>query len=320
MRQTATVRYGQMQYTEVFVTSAEDVEKMSLCVMRTQRGVEVGLVLSKPQPLEESQAANFPGEILHRATKQDIANLDRIETELEPKEKNFCQTKIKEFNLPMKLAGVEHLFGGDRIIFYFLAEGRVDFRTLVKDLANEYRTRIEMKQIGVRDEARLLADVEHCGRPLCCKAFMKNLEPVTMRMAKLQKTTLDPSKISGRCGRLMCCLRFEDEVYVDLKKTLPEKGAWVSTGSRSGIVVGGEVLGQTATIEEEGGRIAVIRVADIVERRAAEEKTRLVPPAPTAPTAPPASPASPASPAPPASAPPPESSAPEAPTEDGDGH
>ena len=117
----------------------------------------------------------------------------------------------------MELVDVEHLFGGERIVFYFLAEKRVDFRELVKDLAREYQTRIEMRQIGVRDEAKLLADYGDCGKPVCCNTHMVTMPPVSMRMAKLQKSTLDPSKISGRCGRLKCCLRFEQDVYEEFQ-------------------------------------------------------------------------------------------------------
>ena len=123
----------------------------------------------------------------------------------------------------MKIVDAEHIFGGERIVFYFMAEGRVDFRELVRKLAQEYQTRIEMRQIGSRDEAKLLGDVESCGQECCCLQFLQLLKPVNMRMAKMQKATLDPSKISGYCGRLKCCLRYEDETYMDLKKSLPRK-------------------------------------------------------------------------------------------------
>src|SRR5206468_2842099 len=126
--------------------------------------------------------------------------------------------------LEMELVDVEQLFGGERILFYFLAEKRVDFRELVKDLARRYQTRIEMRQIGVRDEAKLLADYGDCGKPVCCNTHMSVMPPVSMRMAKLQKSTLDPSKISGRCGRLKCCLRFEQDVYEEFQKELPQPG------------------------------------------------------------------------------------------------
>ena len=129
-----------------------------------------------------------------------------------------CKGFIEERRLQMELVDVEHLFGGERVIFYFLAEKRVDFRELVKDLAREFRTRIEMRQIGVRDEAKLLADYGDCGKPVCCNTHMAVMPPVSMKMAKLQKSTLDPSKISGRCGRLKCCLRFEQDVYEEFQQ------------------------------------------------------------------------------------------------------
>ena len=138
--------------------------------------------------------------------------------ERENVEFDSCRQFIEQRKLQMELVDVEHLFGGERIVFYFLAEKRVDFRELVKDLAREYRTRIEMRQIGVRDEAKLLADYGDCGKPVCCNTHMAVMPPVSMRMAKLQKSTLDPSKISGRCGRLKCCLRFEQDVYEEFQK------------------------------------------------------------------------------------------------------
>jgi cell fate regulator YaaT (PSP1 superfamily) len=153
---------------------------------------------------------------------------------------------------------VEHLFGGTKLIFYFLAQGRVDFRALVKDLAEQYQSRIEMRQIGVRDEARILAHYEHCGRELCCRTFIKRLEPVTMKMAKNQKATLDPNKISGRCGRLMCCLRFEDAIYEELRKLLPRRGAKVVTKQGEGLVTGGNILSQLVTVELSEKREIVV--------------------------------------------------------------
>ena len=133
----------------------------------------------------------------------------------------------------MELVDVEHLFGGERIVFYFLAEKRVDFRELVKDLAREYQTRIEMRQIGVRDEAKLLADYGDCGKPVCCNTHMAVMPPVSMRMAKLQKSTLDPTKISGRCGRLKCCLRFEQDVYEEFQEALAARRRPRADGERA---------------------------------------------------------------------------------------
>ena len=160
-------------------------------------------------------------ELLSEPTKGSIVRLlsqddrQRIERLLDNERQEFdsCRRLIGQRHLQMELVDVEHLFGGERIVFYFLAEKRVDFRELVKDLAREFQTRIEMRQIGVRDEAKLLADYGDCGKPVCCNTHMAVMPPVSMRMAKLQKSTLDPSKISGRCGRLKCCLRFEQDVY-----------------------------------------------------------------------------------------------------------
>lgn len=255
--------YGAMRNIGIFRTEISDLHRGEKCILRTDRGVELGEVVCRCEPGATGKEEEPIGQILRRATPRDIARAEEIEEQFAPQEYNFCQSKIREHNLPMKLVSVEHLFGGDKIIFYFLAEGRVDFRALVKDLAAQYRTRIEMRQIGVRDEARLLADVEHCGRMLCCKSFMKDLAPVTMRMAKAQKTTLDPAKISGRCGRLMCCLRFEDQAYAELREQLPRKGARVKTPKGEGIVVATETLKQTVTVDFGGDRDGVFRVSEI---------------------------------------------------------
>ena len=166
----------------------------------------------------------------------------------------------------MELVDVEHLFGGERIVFYFLAEKRVDFRDLVKDLAREYQTRIEMRQIGVRDEAKLLADYGDCGKPVCCNTHMTVMPPVSMRMAKLQKSTLDPSKISGRCGRLKCCLRFEQDVYEEFQEALPPVGARVVTPKGQGRVLAQEVLARKVLVEFEDGRRIPVPAAEILSR------------------------------------------------------
>jgi len=166
----------------------------------------------------------------------------------------------------MKLVTVEHLLGGERIIFYFLAEHRVDFRELVHRLASQYHTRIEMRQVGARDEARLVGDYERCGQVCCCKEFLKGLQPVSMRMAKTQKATLDPSKISGRCGRLMCCLRYEDDCYRDLKKRLPHKNIWVRTDDLVGRVVATQILTQLVQVQLPNNSRVVIANEDIIER------------------------------------------------------
>ncbi|MHC4848382.1 MAG: PSP1 domain-containing protein, partial [Planctomycetota bacterium] len=168
----------------------------------------------------------------------------------------YARDRIEARGLPMKVVRVEKLFGGGRVIFYFLAEGRVDFRDLVRDLAREYRMRIELKQIGARDEAKILGDVSYCGRELCCSSWIREMRPVTMKMAKNQKSTLDPSKISGMCGRLLCCLRYEDEVYTELRKNLPKRGKRVRIVStnQTGMVLHQEVLAsQCLVLLDRGG-------------------------------------------------------------------
>lgn len=208
---------------------------------------------------------HLSGEILRVATAEDIDKVSKQRTRGTADEEEYCTRRIASHKLKMKLAGVEYLFEGEKIIFYFLAEGRVDFRALVRDLAKMYRTRIEMKQIGVRDEARLLAEYEHCGRRLCCKNFLNHLEPVTMRMAKSQKTTLDPSKISGRCGRLMCCLRYEDNVYQDLKKNLPKRGVIIALNEGKAKVLSQDILLQKLLVETQKGERQIIHASEIIE-------------------------------------------------------
>jgi cell fate regulator YaaT (PSP1 superfamily) len=164
----------------------------------------------------------------------------------------------------MNLVDVEMIQGRERVVFYYLAEKRVDFRELVKDLARVLRTRIEMRQIGVRDEAKLLADYGDCGKPVCCNTHLSRMPPVSMKMAKIQKTTLDPAKISGRCGRLKCCLRYEYDTYRALEETLPTVGSRVVTGKGRGRVVAQEILAQKLVVEFEDHRRILVGPADIL--------------------------------------------------------
>jgi len=216
-----------------------------------------------PAPRPPAQRPTYGPRVLRKATKDDIAKAQEIGETIEPAQFKYCQQKIRELNVPMRLAAVEHLFGDEKLIFYFLAESRVDFRALVRELAREYRTRIEMKQIGARDEAKLLSDYEHCGREVCCRRFIRALEPVTIKMAKNQKATLDPAKISGACGRLMCCLRFENTVYQDLKRQLPRKGKRVKTPKGEGEVRNYGIIAQTVLVEESSGERVSYRVEEL---------------------------------------------------------
>lgn len=253
-----TMRYGEIRQIGQVKTSLEGLKVGERCVIKTDRGTEIATVVYSTQRKTikpgnktdgKQSKEQIKGEMLRRITPEDMEKLGKIYSRKVPQEFEFCQQKIKKLNLQMKLAFVEHLLGGEKVIFYYLAEGRVDFRELVRGLAKEYKTRIEMKQIGVRDEARLIGDFEHCGQELCCRTFLKELEPVTMKMAKNQKTTMDPSKISGRCGRLMCCLKYEDAMYLELKNKLPKKSARVQIAKGEGEVIDIDVLAQEAVVE-----------------------------------------------------------------------
>jgi cell fate regulator YaaT (PSP1 superfamily) len=235
-------------------------------VVRTDRGREVGTVMAEV-PTTGPAGPPPTGQVLRELTDRDRERVRNLQQEEVPREMAFCRERIKAHELPMEVVYAEHLFGGEKVIFYFLADGRVDFRPLVRDLAKEYRTRIELRQIGVRDEARLWGGYGHCGRVLCCRGHLKTMDPVSMRMAKNQKATLDPTKISGQCGRLMCCLRFEDEVYRELKRRLPQKGSYVVADRAAGEVVDYDILQQTVRVETEAGAIVTVAVAEIREEK-----------------------------------------------------
>jgi cell fate regulator YaaT (PSP1 superfamily) len=175
--------------------------------------------------------------------------------------------------MDMKLIDIEHVFGGERVVVYYLAEARVDFRELVRRLADEFQTRIEMRQIGVRDEAKLLADYGDCGKPVCCNTHLVQMPPVSMKMAKLQKSTLDPNKISGRCGRLKCCLRYEYDTYEDLQKDLPPVGSDVVTEQGRAMILAQEILAGQLLIKTEDNRRVMIpaqQVLSIIKRGTGE--------------------------------------------------
>jgi len=207
------VRYGSMRLLGVFSSGEKTYNRGRKVIVRTERGLEVGVLLCEAAP-EVLQHLTDPsgGQILREMTPEDLHEESRLQQQARH-HMEICQQYIERLGLKMQLVYIEHLFGGERIVIYYLAENRVDFRELVRLLAAEFQTRIEMRQIGVRDEAKLLADYGDCGCPVCCNTHLVEMPPVSMRMAKLQKATLDPTKISGRCGRLKCCLRFEYDEY-----------------------------------------------------------------------------------------------------------
>ena len=197
-------------------------------IVETARGVEYGIVVLPSREVEDSEIKPPLRGILRKATEEDIAR-EAANREKEERAYRVCQQKIRSHGLDMKLVSSEYTFDNSKLVFYFTAEKRVDFRELVRDLASEFRTRIELRQIGVRDETRIIGGIGSCGRPLCCHAFLHEFAPVSIRMAKEQNLSLNPSKISGTCGRLMCCLKNEQETYEYLNKNLPRKGDGATT-------------------------------------------------------------------------------------------
>jgi cell fate regulator YaaT (PSP1 superfamily) len=260
------IRHGAMRFLGEYDAEGREYTRGADVVVRTERGLELGHVLCEASPrIVQMLSEPTHGRIVRVLTDQDRAERERIQ-EVEARELETCIRYVAQRRLQMELVDVEHLFGGERVVFYFLAEKRVDFRELVKDLAREYQTRIEMRQIGVRDEAKLLADYGDCGKPVCCNTHMAVMPPVSMRMAKLQKSTLDPSKISGRCGRLKCCLRFEQDVYEEFQELLPPIGSRVVTPKGQGRVLAQEVLARKVLIEFEDGRRIPVAAAEILSR------------------------------------------------------
>lgn len=264
--QTYLVRHGAMRFLGAFAAPPGGVKRGDTVVVRTERGQEVGEVLCPATP-QALAALPEPtrGDILRVAAPEDRLKLAHLK-EVEKKQFAAGERLIAAHKLPMQLVEVEHLFGGERVIFYFLAEHRVDFRELVRSMAREFQTRIELRQIGVRDEAKLKADYGDCGRPVCCNTFLAVMPPVSMRMAKLQKSTLDPAKISGRCGRLKCCLRYEQDVYEDAQRELPPVGSRVVTATGQGRVLYQELLARRVLVEFEDGRRLPVAAADVLTR------------------------------------------------------
>ncbi|MDD4334261.1 MAG: stage 0 sporulation family protein [Desulfotomaculaceae bacterium] len=233
-------------------------------IVETARGVEFGLVASGPLEVEESEIVAPLKKVIRKATDQDFKQLAANKE----KEKSTFQIgleKIVAHNLPMKLVGVEQTFDGNKTIFYFTADGRIDFRELVKDLASVFRTRIELRQIGVRDEAKMIGGLGCCGRELCCSMWLSDFASVSIRMAKEQNLSLNPTKISGICGRLMCCLKYESESYEQAKEGFPNNGSIVGTADGDGKVVGINIFKGTVNVELKASKITKeYQCADIV--------------------------------------------------------
>ena len=216
-------------------------------VVETSRGVEYGECTQANTMIDEMELTAPLRPVLRAATAEDKENVEKNK-EKEAKAFQVCQDKIIEHGLDMKLVEVEYSFEGNKILFFFTSEGRVDFRALVKDLAGSLHARIELRQIGVRDEAKMLGGLGICGRPFCCAQFLNEFQPVSIKMAKTQNLSLNPTKISGTCGRLMCCLKYEQDAYVDLVKRAPKSDSFVETPDGAGTVTNVNLLRETVQV------------------------------------------------------------------------
>lgn len=230
------VKFREVGKVYYFDPNGEQLNRGDHVIVETSRGVECGEVAMANREVDDATISHPLKKMIRKATQED---LDRVNNNKEREKKAFgiCTAKIREHKLKMKLINVEYTFDNSKILFYFTADGRVDFRELVKDLAYVFRTRIELRQIGVRDEAKMLGGLGICGRPFCCKSFMGDFQPVSIKMAKEQGMSLNPVKISGTCGRLMCCLKYEQDAYTDLLKRTPKIGALVNTPDGRGVVI-----------------------------------------------------------------------------------
>lgn len=241
MIKVAGIRFKKAGKIYYFDPNNFSVGKGDEVIVETARGLEFGVLYNDIEEVEEKDIVAPLKKIIRIATVEDkdhyLENLAKKERDLE-----LCQEQIDKHDLPMRLVDVEHTFDNSKIIFYFTSDGRVDFRELVKDLAGIFKMRIELRQIGVRDEAKLLGGIGSCGKSLCCNTWLEDFEPVSIKMAKIQNLSLNPTKISGICGRLMCCLKYENDVYCHLRQGMPEAGERVKTPLGQGLVVDRDIF------------------------------------------------------------------------------
>lgn len=236
MAEVIGVRFKNVGKVYYFDPDGQSMELGRRVIVETARGVECGEVAMANRQVDDGNIVKPLKKVIRVANAEDLAQVERNKNR-EKQAFSVCETKIATHKLDMKLVDVEYTFDNNKILFYFTADGRVDFRDLVKDLASVFRTRIELRQIGVRDEAKMLGGLGICGKPFCCSTFLGEFQPVSIKMAKEQGLSLNPTKISGTCGRLMCCLKYEQEAYEDLLRRTPKQGALVSTPDGKGIVV-----------------------------------------------------------------------------------
>ncbi len=258
------VRCGSMRTLGV-MSARETYRYGDEVVVRSDRGTEIGTVLCEATATAlDSMEEPTQGRILRRLSETD-RHQSQVLNQKSSEDLEVCRRSVESLSLVMQLVDVERLLGGERVIVYFISEKRVDFRQLVRNLAAEFQTRIEMRQIGVRDEAKLLADYGDCGQPICCANFLSKMPPVSMKMAKLQKATLDPTKISGRCGRLKCCLRYEFDTYEALAAELPTVGSEILTRDGNATVLAQDILASQLVIRTDDNRRVLITATDVIQ-------------------------------------------------------
>jgi len=236
-----------------------EIEINSNVIVETARGVEFGEVVVPVREVPESEVVAPLKPVIRVATEEDKKHAEENKAK-EQDAFNICLKKISDHNLDMKLIDVEYTFDNNKVLFYFTADGRVDFRELVKDLASVFKTRIELRQIGVRDEAKMMGGIGVCGRVLCCNSFLGEFQPVSIKMAKEQCLSLNPTKISGTCGRLMCCLKYEQEAYEEIIRRVPKVGAIVNTPEGQGVVMEISMLKEIIKVKMDKGNETDLKV------------------------------------------------------------
>ena len=243
-----------------------DIKKGDFVVVETARGVEFGECVVGVKELNEDEIVAPLKDVIRKASEEDV-EVNRVNKSKQEDAFKICLDKIKEHGLKMKLIDVEYTFDNNKVIFYFTADGRVDFRELVKDLAAIFRTRIELRQIGVRDEAKMTGGLGPCGRTLCCSSFLGEFAPVSIKMAKEQNLSLNPTKISGICGRLMCCLNYEQETYEGIRKRMPKVGSVVETCYGVGDVISSSIVKEAVKVkvnlEGDDEDIKIVSINDL---------------------------------------------------------
>ena len=273
MTEVIGVRFKNVGEVYYFDPKGQKLEQGEMVIVETARGLECGEVALTNREVPDEEIVQPFRAMVRRANKDDLKKVE-VNRQKEKEAFQVCAKKIAEHKLDMKLVDVEYSFDNTKIMFYITAEGRVDFRDLVKDLAGVFRTRIELRQIGVRDEAKMLGGIGICGRPFCCNSFLGGFQPVSIKMAKEQGLSLNPVKISGTCGRLMCCLKYEQEAYLDLIRRTPRLNSVVNTPEGRGVVIDQNLLTGMLTVRMDKDPEAAPQIFNVKDVRPVRDGNR----------------------------------------------